>query len=588
MYTVSNDYTKQMNKGLRNESYVRVTFGVIDPDAPNYSTITDSGHLHYSNSGSLDLGFSVNRTYQTLERNRFILDGKNPLPIRDNTLYQGYVGDEISDDNGNYTTPPQLNINFSNYVEFGGFTIKFDVSTGQYPSDFTFIAKKDGIEVFNRIEYPTSTTHIISDAIPVCNEIIITYGNSKIPHRRARISEIIYGVVDILTDADITGFSFKTTMSLISSSLPNYEFSFDIFDINGKYDPEKPDNLFEYLEAGQPVKCELGQMLDNGEIEYIPICNCFTQGEVSVSNAGFVRTISLSSGSILDFWDLSFTEDTYTPSGQTYYDLVNKVINSIGYNGTVAIDDKLNAYTTSIPLGNRSVKECLQLIANACCAGIYVDRNGIVTIKKYINNPTEFNMSFGKMYETPKGNRTPRIRSIITSYSECSLEDSSTIGVVKVNSNEFKEYSLVYETATNITYQNNGLTLNGTPKIYTNKIVFTAKGTGSLTVTGKKITINTINYVKNYNEIGEDLIINNELIDTPEKAEQFCDAIADFYARRTDYEFSHRGYPQLDLLDDVTIQTNYTGNVDSTIYESSLDYNGVISGTFKVLTKLKE
>ena len=62
------------------------------PRPPGLSTQTDNGHLPYSDVDSVDVGTTAPSTYQTLERNRFILDGKNPLPPENNPIYQGYAG----------------------------------------------------------------------------------------------------------------------------------------------------------------------------------------------------------------------------------------------------------------------------------------------------------------------------------------------------------------------------------------------------------------------------------------------------------------------------------------------------------------
>ena len=86
MYPVTAKWKEETEQTLRNPSYVRIVFGVTDPDAPGLSTQTDNGHLPYSDVDSVDVGTTAPSTYQTLERNRFILDGKNPLPPENNHI----------------------------------------------------------------------------------------------------------------------------------------------------------------------------------------------------------------------------------------------------------------------------------------------------------------------------------------------------------------------------------------------------------------------------------------------------------------------------------------------------------------------
>ena len=150
MYPVTAKWKEETEQTLRNPSYVRIVFGVTDPDAPRLSRPTDNGHLPYSDIDSVDVGTTAPSTYQTMERNRFVLDGKNPLPREVNQIYQGYVGTEISDDAGIYAIQPCVKVAFDDYVQFPGLTFQFDESMGDYPSSFRILAKKDGVSVFAR------------------------------------------------------------------------------------------------------------------------------------------------------------------------------------------------------------------------------------------------------------------------------------------------------------------------------------------------------------------------------------------------------------------------------------------------------
>lgn len=130
MYPVTAKWKEETEQTLRNPSYVRIVFGVTDPDAPRLSRPTDNGHLPYSDIDSVDVGTTAPSTYQTMERNRFVLDGKNPLPREVNPIYQGFVGTEISDDTGVYAIQPFVKVAFDDYVQFPGLTFQFDESMG--------------------------------------------------------------------------------------------------------------------------------------------------------------------------------------------------------------------------------------------------------------------------------------------------------------------------------------------------------------------------------------------------------------------------------------------------------------------------
>ena len=587
MYNVSDLYKQQLNKGLRNESYVKIVFGVSEPDAPLNSTITDNGHLPYSNSESIDLGFNISHSYNTLERNRFVLDGRQPLPTKDNPTFQGYIGNEISDDDGDYITKPKLVIEFSQFFEFAGLSFKFDTVMNDYPSEFQVICYNNSNIVFSKTLYPTSTYLIISDNIPICNKIELIYLKSMTPHRRARITEIIYGIVDTLTDGEITDFTFENKVELMSTSLPTYSFSFNIFDINGNYSPENPNNLLQFLENGQSVKCSLGQMLDNGTIEWIPIANCFTTGDVSTSNAGFVRTVTVNAESILNFLDMEYNEGVYKANGITLYDMANNIMDFAGYTGTIFIDESLKNIKSKVILSRKPVKECLQIISNCANANLIVTRDGNLAIKSFAETPSGFKFDFGKMLNAPTTNRVPRLRKLTCKYYDVSIEETaSELGKATVNFDTETEFILYHNSpATGITItKDTSITNVKTPKKFADKTVFYIKGSGNITVKGKKINYTELEYSKVYNEVGHDLEIENELLDSKESCIRYCDNFAEYLNRRSDYSFEDRGYPHLDLLDDVMTQTNYEGEVNSTIFETSITYNGGLRGKTRTLS----
>ena len=194
MYNISQKCTDALNKPFRDETYVQITFGLVDVDAPSTSTITDNGHLSFSNAEKLDDDQSiiVSKTYQTLELNRFLLDGYNVVYDETNDLYQGYVGTVVSDENGEFLTQkPMITIDFSVITEMAGFTMFFDEYLGNYPSEFSLKAYNNSRVVLDKTYNPTSTMYVTPDTIPPCNKIEIVCNKTNVPYRRFRVTKII-------------------------------------------------------------------------------------------------------------------------------------------------------------------------------------------------------------------------------------------------------------------------------------------------------------------------------------------------------------------------------------------------------------
>lgn len=165
MYPVTEQWKAEENKTLRNHSYVRIVFGITDPDAPGLSTPSDNGHLLFSDVGSVDIDTSAPSTYASLEWNRFILDGKNPLPVEVNSLYQGYVGSGISGADGVWAVQPKIEITFVDYVQFPALNFQFDESMDEYPERMQIVVEHDGMEVFNMYAEPQSAYWVFEEHI---------------------------------------------------------------------------------------------------------------------------------------------------------------------------------------------------------------------------------------------------------------------------------------------------------------------------------------------------------------------------------------------------------------------------------------
>ena len=326
MFPVTPEYNEEMASALRSETLLEIRFGISDPDAPNSSTFNNSGELLYSNTNLIDRGVEVSQTYDTLERNRFYLNGTGLLEPENDYIYPGFVGDLLSDDNGNFTTQQFLEVSFDRKFIFAGLSFVFDETRNDYGSDMTISIYSDNSLVKRIYAEPNSYRYGIDDGIPECNKIRFNFNKTSTPHRRIRLSSLYFGIVDVLDTENIIDSNFKNTMDLISTSLPVQTFSFTIFDTDNKYDPENPDSYFKYLENGQSVAVTLKQNLKDGSQFKIPLCNLYSFGNITSNNTGFVKQLKVPCSSILDFLDMEYHGQVYNANRITVYDLLTNIM----------------------------------------------------------------------------------------------------------------------------------------------------------------------------------------------------------------------------------------------------------------------
>ena len=208
---------------------------------------------------------------------------------------------------------------------------------------------------------------------------------------------------------------------------------------------------------------------------------------------------------------------------ETYYDLLIEILTLADLKRGYELDSFLQTESTHYVFDNESYKTAIQLIANACACSITFDRFGKMYIKRTIDRSVDFNYTFSNILSHPTLSRLPQIRNIISSYQTVSLVDGK----------------VVYE---------------------------------------------TIEFIKNYNSTGEDLLISNILIDNPTACERYCDDMYSYYKLRNSYSFTDRGNPQLDILDEPTLDTDYLTADKVTIIEQKITFNGALSGSTKVIS----
>lgn len=453
MYPVTQAYNEQMELAVRNKSWIRITFGVTDPDAPAASTITDNGHLSYSNTSGIVVGATSPATYATLEHNRWVLDGKQPIPVSSNPIYQGYVGSSISGSDCLWETNPQLTCVFNDYFQFAGLSFYFDESMEEYPVKFQVDIYKDNVLQYSSVELCTKAYWVLGYHIPICNKLVFTWLESNRPYRRARLTSLIFGILEELTEQDIESCSVEKQTELLSTSFPKNSFEFTIFDTEKSYDPENPAGVWEYLESRQPVDVRIGYSLEDGTIEWIPWIHSYSTGDFSISGSDAVTLVSIKCAGLMEHMSMQYDSGKFYPNGRSLYDLVYDVINDAGFRNVVEVDNALKTIMTRVPLPTGQVNTLLQLIANAGHCIMNYSRGGVLQIYRDTTNKTDFDMNFGKMTEKPETTKIAPLRYLSTQYHPVSVSNDITT-VVNEQEVEVANSKKVYKLTNLITNGN--------------------------------------------------------------------------------------------------------------------------------------
>jgi hypothetical protein len=594
MYNVSEAYKEQINKRLRNLSYMRVYLGVIEPDASVFNTMSDNGHSYLSNLQETDAGRVVNKRYLTMEHNKCILDGKGILPpeLADPVLeYQGFVSNAISGSDGVFSVPPTITINFSQPFAFVGLTFRFDRIHGTYPTELQITAFNGAAQIYDNTVNPTSYEYWLESDIPdvgqFCTSLVIKFKKTFPRKRRAVLEYIMFGIVKTFTDDTLIKSTWNRNTDLLSTKIPTNSFEFTIMDVAKDYNPDNAQGFWQYIEQRQPVSFEYGYELDDGSTEWISGGHLLTSGEISTDSTSVISKTTFKATSVLNQLTNKYYKGIYSAVPVSLYDLAVDVLEfaqlPLLHDGSTpySVDTALQSISTTVPIPELQINEALQLVSNAGRCILGVDRDGRVVIERMVEIESDFSLGFEQIDRPPSLSKLPSLLTVSSYYTV--LEVDNVESMLTSNAVSFvvaTECRLTYEpsTAQRITVDGT-LAIVGTPIYYATSALVTLSGTGTVAVPGKLLKTTKVSVTNVAGETGYDCPIENKLLNSKADATDYVAWIASILTRRNLYTAANRGYPELDVLDLISVDTLFTKDANATVSASTIEYNGALSGS---------
>lgn len=237
-----------------------------DPTATSTAPWTKPGEIH-------DKVMDNPARYATLEANRWLLDGSfNIFP--DN--YQvpesmGYTMDELSGEDGAFTTPQVLTQPIENVSTLQAFSVYFSgEELDGVASDFTVEVVQGETAYFSKIITGNTESKLAFDGFTVYDPdfIRVTVTKWSLPSRRARFVEIIPGVYEEWTDKVLASFSATQQADFSCITLPYGTLTLSLNNVTKRFEPRKKNSLFQSIEARQGIQAFIGVRLSTGSVEY--------------------------------------------------------------------------------------------------------------------------------------------------------------------------------------------------------------------------------------------------------------------------------------------------------------------------------
>ena len=429
MIDVSDAWKEIQPRWLLPESYIEIDCTITEAGIQDTATIEGTNEALITNTQSALYDTAKTNKYATNELNLWALDGSRVIsPDTAPYAESGYISE--TDSAGSITVSlPEVHTSATS-----GVTITWGGRYDEYPTSFEIIAK-NGDTVVNsmKVEGNTSQVSAIFAQLQNYKSITINVLDWSLPYRRVRIEKFVIGHTMTFGKSDVFSFTHEQSGHLNSGELPKNSIDFTLDNTDGRWNPNNPTGLGQYLSERQKIKVRYG--LDvNGTVEWIK-AGTFYLSEWKVPSNGLEA--SFVARDIFEY----LLNETYTGARSgTLYQLVGNALDSAGVPEDFVpdIDKSLENYSATLPEGELTCAEVIQMCANAACCVVYQDRDGVLHIKPQNKEPTGYVIPLALSYAHPEIELSNSIVNSVAQAMNIANWVKSTLSTRKTVSGEYR------------------------------------------------------------------------------------------------------------------------------------------------------
>lgn len=409
MIAVSDAWKEIQQRFLLPETHIEIDCTVTEDEVQESATISGTDEASISNTISAKYDTTKTVKYATNELNLWALDGTFTVaPDAPPYADFGYISD--IDSTGSVTVKlPEVHASATS-----GLTINWGGRLDEYPTVFTIIAKNgDEVVYESTVTDNTEQVSAIFAKIQNYDSIEIAVHAWSLPHRRVRIEKVTIGHVLTFYKKDIFSYTHEQTGHLNSGELPKNSITFTLDNTDGRWNPNNPTGMEQYLSERQRLRVRYG--LDvNGTVEWIK-AGTFYLSEWRVPNNGLEASFVAR-----DIFEYLLNETYKGGRSGTLYNLILDAFVSAGVpdDFDYELDSLLSQYTTTIPEGEHTCAEIVQMCANAAGCVVYQDREGKLHIEHLSKVHSGAIIPLTLSYSHPEIELSKPLKNVAVSYGD--------------------------------------------------------------------------------------------------------------------------------------------------------------------------
>ncbi|MEG0770151.1 MAG: hypothetical protein RSG59_09540 [Ruthenibacterium sp.] len=537
------------------------------------------------------------RPYATFEPGRFLADGSGSV-LPDNPaqrLEEGYVSGVLSDGDGVYAVPPGVRLHFAARHTAAALTFTFDAAANDWPAQLRVRAWQGETLLCDTTFAPSAAEFCTGAPIAGFDALEITWLKSAKPFRRARLQQIIFGVMHLFTGRELTKTVQSMEVDPITRQLPKNTLSFTIVNENpltGKsaclYDPDNPAGVWKFIEQRSPVRIFYGQEITGtNRAEWLNGGRYYLTAQPSVDSL----YASFTAQDLLSGLDGEYYRGVFAQGGCTLLQLAQEVLTDAAIPPIYAsgvpwrLWDGLAGITTTAPLPVKKHRECLQLLAHAARCVLYTDRAGYIRIEPASDGSTGVCVGLNAMTALPKCTKIATLRGVVCkSYAYAPADTATKLHADTYTVNGTLALHLSYAQATEITASvaGGGIVIAAAAcYAAAADITLTGTGTTTLTITGKTLRKSAsliTAAVADAPEGAKTELLDNPLITSAQTAAAVAEWVKRYLLLRTTSECKTRGAPELDALDLIRADSRFAAGFPARVLKTKTTYDGGLSG----------
>ena len=412
MITVSDAWKDIQQRFLLPETYIEIDCGVTDDEAQSVATATGTNEAIFSNASGIVDGLTDVAKYATLEHNLWALDGTHTiLPASSPPLNVGYVSNIES--TGSVTIAfPTVRTN-----AISGITITWSEKYAEYAKTFTVIGK-NGTSTIGEVTVTNNKSRVSIVYLPLenYNSITVQVHEWNLPNRRVRIENIVIGHVLKFGKGDLIAYTHEMDGDLLSGKIPKYSIEFTLDNSDGRWDPNNPTGMAQYLSERQRITVKYG--LDvNGVIEWIKAGTFYLSEWYAPPNGVEARFVARD---VLEF----LLNDSETKTSSTSSSIYDNLAGIIGWatrgklpdGASVVVDATLNATAGRMPNLEGTYAEIVQKCANAGLSVLRYDRDGVLYVEPMNKTLKDYRIPLSLSYSYPEISLSKPLKSVAIDY----------------------------------------------------------------------------------------------------------------------------------------------------------------------------